>query len=290
MTLLFTKITSIPSLLKKKAEKTGVDVFDRVWDDFHGSMHDPGNERREFGDVLKKHPSKHQVLVALGKMNYTVDNGGFARWIKDDYAFNTGDLLLKKLPHDDHAFPILSKVHDLVKAVLDAYGEFGVDSFKDLEHLLIYMKGPDSGTLWKWFKKAKGHLFQSQKYIQSPHDLDYVTGKWGVIHFHEKPLNEGLVEKIENELSTEENQARKDDLSTVLAVIDDRLALQEEWERFKDGEWTNAAEVALDTLDDRYHETVSIATLAAEAAEWFDATPDEVEVVAESDVALPKTS
>jgi hypothetical protein len=46
----------------------------------------------------------------------------------------------------------------------------------------------------------------------------------------------------------------------------------------------------LDTLDDRYHETVSIATLAAEAAEWFDATPDEVAVVIEGDEVLPKTS
>jgi hypothetical protein len=316
------------SFLKKRpltshiAAATGVDVFDRTWNDFHGTMSAPENEGRTFHDVLKKHTIKDQVLVALGKLNYMIDNGGFSRWIEEGYAFDTGDLLLKKLPHHNHSSPVLSKVHDLIGSVLKAYSEFGVKSFDELQHLLTgthrgegaFITGPDRDTMWHWFKNQKKSMFRFRGGVTAPYDLEYISGKWGHIKLDDDAINQELFDHYQKEASElekeidliprdEEGENRKKlkdklgvllgkqaDVDSALEAIGYRLDLKKAWDAFQTGDWSLEAETALDKLDERYHETVSITSLATEAKEWFNATPDEVEVVAESDDVLPKTS
>jgi len=289
-------------LLRKDAQGTGNEVFDRVWDDFNAEMHAESNEGRPFEEILEGRPAKHRVLVALGKLNYMLENGGFERWIEEGYAFHTGDLLLHKLPAHDHAYPVLSKLHDLLEEVLKAYASFGVKSYADLERLLtgrrrgfgMQWSGPDRKTLWEWFKEREKGLFTPNNDVISPHDLEHILGNWGDIEVDE-PLTRDMLGRYTAEASEVEREVaalpepkhkaqieKRDalleyqaDLDTLVEAIGARLGLRDKWKAFVAGGWSDAANAALDGLTTDYHETVSMPALVGEAAEWFDATPDD---------------
>lgn len=280
--------------LLKKGAKTGNETFDRVWNDFHGKMAEPENEEREFHDMLLEEPGKHQLLISLGKLNYMVENEGLDGWVAEGYAGATGDLLLKKLPAHTHTYPLLSKLHELLKEVLTAYSEFGVKSFADLEHFMAV--GPNRNTLWDWFKRRHKHLFRFRGRVNEPYDLEAISGKWGHIRLDDEPLTAELVEKYESELDETEAQldvlpdkdtkftkAKREDLleyeaelDSVLEALHYRMSLQTAWKEFKTGGWVAAAEKKLSELTEQYRERVTLTTLVGEAAELFDATPDEV--------------
>ena len=77
--------------LFKKGAATGNETFDRVWSDFHGKMGAPENEDREFGDIWGEHDHKRQLLIALGKLNYMMEEGdGFEDWVGSGYAGRDG--------------------------------------------------------------------------------------------------------------------------------------------------------------------------------------------------------
>ncbi len=301
-------------LLHKDAQGTGNQTFDRVWDDFNSEAHAEKNEGHPFEEILAGRPVKHQVLVSLGKLNYMLENGGFERWIEEGYAFHTGDILLHKLPAHDHAYPVLSKVHDLLGEVLKAYASFGVESYAALERLLtgrhrgfgIYWFGPPRETLWEWFGKLEGEQLAANPGVHGLHDLEHVSGKWGDITVDE-PLTMDLLDRYaaqaaeaERELAAlpepkhktqvEKREYLMDEQASLDAIadtIDSRLALRTAWKQFVAGGWSDIAKSALDGLDTDYHEIVTMDALVDEAAEWFDANPDDIgPVVEEGETAV----
>lgn len=296
----------VAKLLRKNAQGTGNETFDRVWDDFHAAAKDPNNEGRSFHDMLEEQPAKHRLLIAIGKLNYMLENGGFERWIEEGYAYDTGDLLLAKLPTHDHAYPVLSKLHDLLGEVIDAYSEFGVKSYKDLERLLtgrhrygpLRWSGPNRDTLWGWFKQEFKDKFRFRGGVTEPHDLEEISGKWGEIRLENEPVNQDLLDRytaesteLEEELGAfpdlgkankrqaaerEELMAHQADLDAITEAISYRLELQTEWKAFVAGGWAKDSEVELDELTGDYYEMVTLPTLVGESADLFNATPDEV--------------
>jgi len=279
--------------LLKKGAVTGNETFDRVWSDFHGKMADPENEDREFHEVLGEHEGKKQVLIALGKLHYMMSVGGFDEWIGEGYAASTGDMLVKKLPHHNMAYPLMSKLRDMLVEILDAYDNYGAKSFKDVERLLL--NGINRNTLWAWFKVKKKNMFRFRGRVTEPYDLEYISGKWGHIRLDEDTLTPELVEQYESELAETEAElsalpaerkassktrnhllSMQAELDAVLEALHYRMGLQKAWKDFKGGGWASIADKVLATLNTQYHDTFTLATLVDEAAEFFDATPDDV--------------
>lgn len=304
----FIEEVKVSKLLQKNAQGTGNETFDRVWSDFHGKLADPKNEGRSFHEMLQEHPVKHQLLVSLGKLNYMLENGGFERWIEEGYAFDTGDLLLAKLPSHTHAYPVLSKLRDLLEEVLDSYGEFGVKTYEDLERLLtgrhrghgMRWAGPSRDSLWSWFKHDHKDKFHFRGGVTEPSDLETISGKWGDIHLEDESVSQDLLDKytaelgeVEDELlgitgegktqvhEREELMQYQADLDATIEAINYRLDLQTMWKEFVSGGWSSVAEQELDELTGDYYEVITMPSLVTEAAELFDATPDEVKPVIE---------
>jgi len=284
-------ITTRTARLFKKGAPTGNETFDRVWSDFHGKMGAPENENREFHEVLAEHDGKHQVLVSLGKLNYMMNVGGFDDWIGEGYAASTGDMLVKKLPAHTHVYPLLSKLRDMLKAILEAYSEFGIQSFAQLDHLLYV--GVSRATLWNWFRVKHKKMFRFRGRVTEPHDLEVVSGKWGHTRLDEEPLTDDLVEHYEAELAETEAELAvipegkpsktrnhllemQAELDSLLEALHYRFTLQKAWKEFKTGGWGASADKVINTLNARYRETFTLDALVDEASEWFDATPDEV--------------
>jgi hypothetical protein len=284
--------------LFKRGAATGNETFDRVWSDFHDKLSAPENEDREFPDVLRDHDAKHQLLVAIGKLNYMMEVGGFEDWIAEGFAASTGDLMLKKLPHHNHLYPLLSDLHYMLTQILDAYAPYGIATFEDLERLLT--SGPSRLTLWNWFRDRYKNMFRFRGRVNEPYDLESISGKWGHIRLDDEPLTDELVEKYEAELSeteaeltllspsTDEKEgkivARKRadlleiqaEFDSVLEALHYRMGLQKAWNEFKTGGWATPADDVLGALDTQYAETFTLRTLVDEAAELFNATPDDV--------------
>ena len=284
--------------LLKKGAATGNETFDRIWSDFHGKLSAPENEDREFHEVFGDHDSKHQLIVALGKLNYMMEEGnGFEDWIAEGYAASTGDLLLKKLPAHTHVYPLLSKLHSMIEELLETYADFGVTSFVDLERLLT--SGPSRDTLWAWFKAKKKGMFRFRGRVTEPYDLESISGKWGSFRLDDEPLTQALVDGYEAELAETEAElvklpvdgveegktikAKRADLLELQAELDSmlealhyRMTLQKAWKEFKADGWASPADEVLNALNARYHELITLNTLVTEASELFNATPDEV--------------
>ena len=295
----YVKMPRTARLLKKGAV-TGNETFDRVWSDFHGKLSAPENEDREFHEVLGDHDSKHQLMIALGKLNYMMDeSGGFKDWIAEGYAASTGDLLLKRLPSHTHVYPLLSKLHGMLKEVIEAYAEFGIVSFGGLERL--FSAGPNRRTLWDWFKNANKRMFRFRGRVTEPYDLEYISGKWGHVRLDDGAITQDLLDKYEAELAEVEGElaafpavpeekqegkasARKRtelleyqaELDSLLEALHYRMGLQMAWNDFKAGGWDSTATMALEALDANYHGSITLHSLVEEAAELFNATPDEV--------------
>ena len=285
-------IGPIKARLTIKGAGTGNQTFDRIWSDFHEKMSRPENEDREFHEVLGEHEGKKQVVVALGKLNYLVSGGGFDEWIAEGYAASTGDLLVKKLPHHDHLYPLLSKLRDMLQEILDAYDNYGAKSFADIENL--HTIGISRNTLWAWFRLKKKNMFRFRGRVTEPYDLEYISGKWGHIRLDDEALTPELVKQYESELAETEDEIAalkpegkaaktrnhllgvEAELDSVLEALHYRMELQKAWNEFKKGGWASTADKVLDTLSSRYHMEFTLKDLVNEAAELFNATPDDV--------------
>jgi hypothetical protein len=280
--------------LLKKGAVTGNETFDRIWSDFHGKLSE--DEEDDFEGVLSRHEGKKQIVVALGKLNYMMGVGGFGEWIAEGYAAWTGDMLVKKLPHHDHLYPLLSKIHDMLQEILDAYDNYGAKSFVDVERLLTH--GISRNTLWDWFKAKKKDMFRFRGRVTEPYDLEYISGKWGHTRLDDEALTPDLVEKYEAELNETETelaalppdgkasaktrqhlQDMVAELDSLLEALHYRMDLQTAWKEFKKGGWHAHADKVLDTLTSRYETDFTLSGVVTEAADLFNATPDEVEVI-----------
>lgn len=283
-------IEPIRAKLLQKSAATGNDTFDRVWSDFHGKM---DSDDREFSDVLGEHDAKHQLMIALGKLNYMMTEcDGFEDWIAEGYAGTTGDLLLKKLPSHNHEYTVLSEVHGLLREILDAYKDYGVTTYTQLERLLT--SGPSRSTLWNWFKTQNKNMFRFRGRVTEPSDLETISGRWGRIRLDDQTLDQELVTQYEQELADAEatlkdgNMPTKEakklldqqaELDSVLEALHYRMTLQKAWNEFRDGGWVSPADDVLNTLNEQYDTLINLDKLVAEAAKLFNETPDEIRSV-----------
>jgi len=281
----------IKARLTIKGAGTGNETFDRIWSDFHGKLSE--DEEGDFANVLSQHEGKKQVVVALGKLNYMLSSGGFDEWIAEGYAAATGDMLVKKLPVHNHLYPLLSKLRDMLVEILDAYDNYGAKSFADVEQLFTI--GISRNTLWAWFRVKKKNMFRFRGRVTSPSDLETISGKWGHIRLDDEALTPELVEKYEAELAETEEELKslpndgkaskktrehlldiEAELDSVLEALHYRMELQKAWNEFKKGGWASIADKVLDNLSARYQMEFTLNSLVKEAAELFNATPDEV--------------
>ena len=68
-----------------------------------------------YAQFLRELSVAERRAVMLGNLNYQVENGGFAQWVDNGYASDSGSELLDILPEMGEAS---KKVCDLVRSVL----------------------------------------------------------------------------------------------------------------------------------------------------------------------------
>lgn len=255
---------------------SGTPVFDEIWAAFHEEMrNDPSPD---FDAMFDRQSDKAKLVVALGKLNYQVENGGFAQWIDNGYADATGDYLLHKLTSDNHEYPLLSLVHSLLAKVLQAIdSHLGGETFVEASEA---WKDPDEDDLFEAFR-GDGYEWKG---VQDPDDLETVTVGGETFDVTDETLEdfdtrisdlEDRITALEEEQPEDESQPteeikdlqeEKEELEMARDMADGRKSLVEKWYAFKEGGYKDFILKEFGVLEAQYYDRVTLESLCAECA------------------------